>query len=72
MPLGASWKLTVMPYCLVILWWQCSMASVIGIRTDFRQGGDTAHSSVNAMIEGSVVGIAHDIEGVLKFLEKLA
>ncbi len=45
---------------------------VIGIRTDFRQGGDTAHSSVNAMIEGSVVGIAHDIEGVLKFLEKLA
>ena len=45
---------------------------VVGIRTDFRNGGDTAHGSVNAMIEGSCRGIARDVDGVLKLLETLS
>ena len=44
---------------------------VVGIRTDFRNGGDTGHSAVNAMIEGSVVGIAHTMDEVLWQLKAL-
>ncbi len=44
---------------------------VVGIRTDFRNGGDTKHGSVNAMIEGSCVGIAKDFGEVLKVLDKV-
>ncbi len=42
---------------------------VVGIRTDFRNAGDTAHGCVNAMIEGSCLGIAKDFEEVLKLLQ---
>ena len=45
--------------------------SVVGIRTDFRNAGDTAHGKVNAMIEGSCVGIAKDFDGVLKLIRKM-
>ncbi len=41
---------------------------VIGIRTDFRSG-DTSVSVVNAMIEGSVKGIALSIDEVVAMLE---
>lgn len=44
---------------------------VIGIRTDFRQGGDTGHSRVNAMIEGSCACIVSSSEEVLAALEEL-
>jgi len=44
---------------------------VIGIRTDFRNAGDTSYGRVNAMIEGSCVAIAKDLEGVLKLLESM-
>ena len=44
---------------------------VIGIRTDFRNAGDTSYGRVNAMIEGSCVAIAKDLAGVLKLLESM-
>ena len=44
---------------------------VVGIRTDFRNAGDTAHGCVNAMIEGSCVGIEVDEAGVVKALRHL-
>lgn len=44
----------------------------VGIRTDFRQAGDTAHSRVNAMIEGSLLGIGRGVEDVLAMLKKLS
>ena len=44
---------------------------VVGIRTDFRNGGDTEYGRVNAMIEGSCVGIARDFAGVLKLLKEI-
>ena len=43
---------------------------VVGIRTDFRNAGDTENGSVNAMIEGSCVGIASTPEGILILLNK--
>ncbi len=45
---------------------------VVGIRTDFRNGGDTSHGRVNAMIAGSCVGIAKDFDEVLKLLEPIS
>ena len=45
---------------------------VVGVRTDFRNAGDTTHGRVNAMIEGSCVGIAKDFEEVLKLLQPLS
>ena len=44
---------------------------VVGIRTDFRNAGDTDHGCVNAMIEGSCVGIARDFAGVLKLFKEI-
>ena len=44
---------------------------VVGIRTDFRNAGDTTHGRVNAMIEGSCVGIANDAAGVLELLSQI-
>ena len=41
----------------------------VGIRTDFRNAGDTTHGRVNAMIEGSCVGIVKDFDEVLKMLQ---
>lgn len=45
---------------------------VFGIRTDFRNGGDTRHSCVNAMIEGSCKGIARSVDELLQLLARLA
>ena len=45
---------------------------VIGIRTNFRNAGDTGHSSVNAMIEGSVAGIVQTSAEAVSQLEALA
>lgn len=41
---------------------------IIGIRTDFRQGGDTSHSVVNAMIEGSCELIVKTIDELVEAL----
>jgi len=39
-----------------------------GLRTDFRQGGDTPHSIVNAMIEGSCQTISRSVADLLHAL----
>lgn len=44
---------------------------IIGIRTDFRQAGDTKHSAVNAMIEGSCLAICQTEEDVIEALKHL-
>ena len=44
---------------------------VVGIRTDFRNAGDTTHGRVNAMIEGSCIGIAKDAAGVFELLSQI-
>ena len=44
---------------------------VVGVRTDLRKAGDTDHGNVNAMIEGSCVGIARDFACVLKLLKEM-
>ncbi len=41
---------------------------VVGIRTDFRRVGETGHSVVNAMIEGSCHTIVSDIDALLAAL----
>ena len=41
---------------------------VIGIRTDFRRAGETGHSLVNAMIEGSCHTIVRDVDALLDTL----
>jgi len=41
---------------------------ILGIRTDFRQGGDTRHSLVNAMIEGCCEGIFRGVPQLLAAL----
>ena len=41
---------------------------VIGIRTDLRQAGETGHSTVNAMIEGSCHIIVRDMAGAVAAL----
>ena len=38
---------------------------IFGIRTDFRQGGDTQFNHVNSMIEGCLYGLATDIDELL-------
>ncbi|MHC1788269.1 nucleoside 2-deoxyribosyltransferase [Solidesulfovibrio sp.] len=38
---------------------------IIGLRTDFRQAGDTAHSVANAMIECSCLSIVRSAEELL-------
>ncbi|MBE6442100.1 MAG: nucleoside 2-deoxyribosyltransferase [Desulfovibrio desulfuricans] len=44
---------------------------IIGIRTDFRRSGDTAHSCVNAMIEGSCAAIVKDADAVILLLKDI-
>ena len=41
---------------------------IYGIRTDFRNGGDTSHSMVNCMVECSCKGIAKSISELLELL----
>lgn len=43
---------------------------VHGIRTDFRQAGDTSHSVVNAMIEASCLSISRSISELLLALRR--
>lgn len=43
---------------------------VHGIRTDFRQAGDTNHSIVNAMVEASCITISRSIPDLLLALNK--
>ncbi len=45
---------------------------VIGIRTDFRNGGDTGSGSVNAMIEGSVLRIARSCADTILLLREMS
>ncbi|WP_043629277.1 nucleoside 2-deoxyribosyltransferase [Nitratidesulfovibrio vulgaris] len=42
---------------------------VVGIRTDFRQAGDTQYSVVNAMIEDSCNAIVRDVDELLQVLK---
>ena len=45
---------------------------VVGIRTDFRVCSDSGHEGVvNAMIQGSVVGIAGNVEEAVGMVEEL-
>lgn len=44
---------------------------IIGIRTDFRNAGDTHYSRVNAMIEASCDKIVESSEELLKILSEL-
>lgn len=41
-----------------------------GLRTDFRQGGDTPHSIVNAMIEGSCRSVSRSVPDLLAALKR--
>lgn len=43
---------------------------VYGIRTDFRQAGDTPHAMANAMIEGSCVAVVRSVEELLLLLSE--
>ncbi len=45
---------------------------VIGIRTDFRQGGDTGTGLVNAMIEGSCQTIVRSVKKLVPALRALS
>ncbi len=45
---------------------------IIGIRTDFRRGGDTDHSRINAMIEGSCTQLVSSVDEVLEALQLIA
>lgn len=44
---------------------------VVGIRTDFRNAGDTLHGRVNAMIEGSCIAVVTSAESVVRVLAEL-
>lgn len=44
---------------------------IIGIRTDFRRGGDTDHSRINAMIEGSCAQLVSSADEVLEVLNRI-
>lgn len=44
---------------------------IIGIRTDFRQAGETSSSRVNAMIECACIDIAQNLDELIFKLEKL-
>ena len=43
---------------------------VLGIRTDFRVCGDTRHSVLNAMIEGSLEALVHSVPELVEELAK--
>jgi len=43
---------------------------VHGIRTDFRQAGDTSHSVVNAMVEGACLTISRTLPELLSTLKR--
>ena len=41
-----------------------------GIRTDFRQAGDTTHSIVNAMIEGACLSVTSSVSDLCNMLKR--
>ena len=43
---------------------------IVGIRTDFRNAGDTSHGRVNAMIEGSCTVIVSDMDAAIDCLKR--
>jgi nucleoside 2-deoxyribosyltransferase len=43
---------------------------VHGIRTDFRQAGDTTHSIVNAMIEGACLSVTRSVSELCSALKR--
>ncbi|MDR3641163.1 MAG: nucleoside 2-deoxyribosyltransferase [Humidesulfovibrio sp.] len=43
---------------------------VHGIRTDFRQAGDTSHSIVNAMVEASCASISRSVAELVRILKR--
>ena len=43
---------------------------ILGVRTDFRRGGDTDYSRVNAMIEGACSAIVDSIDAVVDYVER--
>ncbi len=45
---------------------------IYGIRTDFRQGGDTPFNFANSMIEGCLAGAARNAEELARLIEPLA
>lgn len=42
---------------------------VYGIRTDFRQAGDTPYNNVNSMIQQCLAGLAHSTEDLMRMLK---
>ena len=53
--------------------WEIGYASardlpVYGLRTDFRNAGDTQCGLVNSMIQGSLAGFARSVEALIKLL----
>jgi len=42
--------------------------SVYGIRTDFRQAGDTKYSYANSMIQGCLAGFARSVDELVRLL----
>ncbi|HWQ18454.1 MAG TPA: nucleoside 2-deoxyribosyltransferase [Methanotrichaceae archaeon] len=44
---------------------------ILGIRTDFRQAGETSSSKVNAMIECACIDIAQNLDELIFKLEEL-
>ena len=47
----------------------CKGIPAFGIRTDFRNAGETKHGVVNAMIEGSLVRIFKNREEAIKYID---
>lgn len=49
---------------------QAKAKPIHGIRTDFRQAGDTPHSVVNAMVEASCLTISRSIPDLISALKR--
>jgi len=61
---GTAWEIGYF-YCM-----HANKLPIIGIRTDFRNAGETEHSIVNAMIEGSCSKIVHSSEELFEVLRQ--
>jgi nucleoside 2-deoxyribosyltransferase len=42
---------------------------IYGLRTDFRQAGDTRHNYANSMIQGCLAGVAKNVEELVEMLK---
>ena len=61
---GTAWEIGYF-YCK-----HANQLPIIGIRTDFRRAGETEHSVVNAMIEGSCGNIATSSAELIEILQQ--